>query len=283
MHSRREFLGTLGRSAVGAALFGRLRSPMLEGRGGAPRTPIGIQLYTVRDLLKRDFEGTLAALAGIGYREVEFAGYFDHTPTQIRAALQRHNLAAPATHIPLPANDSEWQRTLDQANAIGHRWVIVAWLDEPLRRTPDDWKRLADRFNHLGRLSRRAGLRFAHHTYDSEFTPQRGTTMFTTLLQRTDPAVVDFELDVYWAVKGAADPLALIRRNPGRFPLLHLKDATAAPERRMVDVGAGTIDWVAILAADRATLEHAFVEHDEPADALASARASYSYLSRLRY
>jgi len=283
MHSRREFLGTVGRAAFGISVLGGLRPSMLAGLGGAPRTPIGIQLYTVRTLMARDFDGTLAALAGIGYREVEFAGYFGRTPAQVREALRKNGLASPSTHIALPADDAAWQRTLDEANAIGHQWVTIAWLDAPMRRTPDDWTRIADRFNHLGALAKRAGLRFAYHNHDFEFTHVGGTTLFDTLLARTDPALVDLEMDVYWVTHGGADPLAIIRSHPGRFPLLHLKDATAAPERRMVDVGAGTIDFPAILAADRTTLKHAFVEHDDPADPLASARASYSYLSKLTY
>jgi sugar phosphate isomerase/epimerase len=283
MHSRREFLGTLGKAALGISTFGCLRPSALAGLGGAPRTPAGIQLYTVRKLMARDFEGTLAALSGIGYRDVEFAGYFGRTPAQVREMLRRNGLAAPSTHIALPADDAAWQRTLDDAKAIGHRWVTIAWLDAPMRRTPDDWARVADRFNHLGTLAKQAGLRFAYHNHDFEFTRVGGTTLFDTLLARTDPALVDLEMDIFWVVHGGADPLALIGRNPGRFPLLHLKDATAAPERRMVDVGAGTIDFPAILAADRSVLKHAFVEHDEPADPLASARASYSYLSKLDY
>ena len=283
MHSRREFLGTLGRAAFGVVALDGVRPSLLAGLGGMPRTPIGIQLYTVRKLMARDFDGTLAALAGIGYREVEFAGYFGHSPAQVRRALRRHGLAAPSTHIALPADDAAWQRTLDDAKTIGHRWVTVAWIDEPMRRTPDDWVRVAERFNALGAKARNAGLRFAYHNHAFEFIRVGDTTLFDTLLTRTDPALVDLEMDVYWVVKGGADPLAILHEHPGRFPLLHLKDATAAPERLMVDVGAGTIDFPAILAADRDTLKHAFVEHDEPADALASARASYSYLSKLSY
>jgi sugar phosphate isomerase/epimerase len=283
MHSRREFLGTLGRAAFGISALGGLRPSVLAGLGGSPRTPVGIQLYTVRTLMARDFDGTLAALAGIGYREVEFAGYFGRTPAQVRSALRQNGLAAPSTHIALPADDQAWQRTLDDAKAIGHRWVTIAWLDAPMRRTPDDWARVADRFNHLGTRAKQAGLRLAYHNHDFEFTRVGDTTLFDTLLSRTDPALVDLEMDVYWVTKASADALAIIRKHPGRFPLLHLKDATAAPERRMVDVGAGTIDFPAILAADRATLKHAFVEHDEPADPLASARASYGYLSKLDY
>ena len=234
--------------------------------------------------MARDFDGTLAALAGIGYREVEFAGYFRRTPAQVREALRRNGLTSPSTHIAFPADDAAWARTLDDANAIGHQWVTIAWLDEPMRRTSDDWVRIADRFNRLGALAREAGLRFAYHNHDFEFARAGRGMRFDTLLTRTDPALVDLEMDVYWVTKAGADPMWYLRHHAGRFPMLHLKDATAAPERRMVDVGAGTIDWAALLTLAREQgTSHAFVEHDEPADPLASAKASYSYLSKLTY
>ncbi|HEX5970655.1 MAG TPA: sugar phosphate isomerase/epimerase [Gemmatimonadaceae bacterium] len=284
MHTRREFLATLARSTAGLSLLGCLRPSSLGASGGAPRIPIGLQLYTVRSLMARDFDGTLARVADIGYREVEFAGYFGRTPAQVREALARHGLRAPSTHIALPADDAAWARTLEEAKAIGHDWVTIAWLDAPLRSAPADWARVADRFNHLGRLATEAGLHFAYHNHDFEFAHVAGTTMFDTLLERTDPKLVGIEMDVYWVTKGGSDPSWYLRHYPGRFPMLHLKDATAAPERRMVDVGAGTIDWAALLTLARGQgTSHAFVEHDQPADPLASIRASYSYLSRLTY
>jgi sugar phosphate isomerase/epimerase len=163
---------------------------------------------------------------------------------------------------------------------------VIPWLDQSLRRTPDDWARIADRLGHLATLTTRAGLRFGYHNHDFELASNAsaGGTFLDLLLSRTDPQLVSFEMDVYWVTKAGADPLALLARYPGRFPLLHLKDATAAPERRMVDVGSGTIDFHAILDAARTQgLQHAFVEHDEPADPLASAKASYAYLSTLGF
>ena len=284
MHTRREFLGTLSRAALGTAALGCARAGGLASHGRQGRIPIGLQLYTVRSLMARDFDGTLAGVAGMGYEEVEFAGYFGHSPAQVREALSRHGLTAPSTHIALPADDAEWRRTLDEAKAVGHQWVTIAWLDEPLRSTSDDWVRIAERFNHLGALARQAGLRFAYHNHDFEFARASRGMRFDTLLLRTDPALVDFEMDVYWVTKAGVDPMWYLRHHAGRFPMLHLKDATAAPERRMVDVGAGTIDWAALLTLARDQgASHAFVEHDEPTDPLASARASYTYLSRLTY
>ena len=284
MHTRREFLETLGLAAVSAGALGCARASGFASHGRRGRVPIGVQLYTVRGLMARDFDGTLAQVARIGYEEVEFAGYFGRTPAQVRESVTRHGLVAPSAHIALPADDAAWTKTLDEAHAIGHQWVVIAWLDAPLRRTPDDWARLADRFNRLGERARAAGLHFAYHNHDFEFARVGNATLFDTLLARTDPEKVAFEMDVYWVTKAGADPMAYLRDHPGRFPMLHLKDASAAPERRMMDVGSGTIDFATLIARARDQgASHAFVEHDDPTDPIASVRASYTYLSNLTY
>ncbi|MEO7456706.1 MAG: sugar phosphate isomerase/epimerase, partial [Gemmatimonadaceae bacterium] len=150
-------------------------------------------------------------------------------------------------------------------------------------KTPDDWKRVADRYNRLGMLARTAGLRFAYHNHAFELARfPDGSTGLDTLLSRTNRELVDFEMDIYWVVKGEADPMDFITRYPGRFSLMHVKDATAAPERKMTDVGSGTIDFPAIFArASTSGMRHAFVEHDEPVDPIASATSSYRYLASL--
>jgi sugar phosphate isomerase/epimerase len=281
MQTRREFLGTLGVATLGAAA---LACKTTNGQASTPPSPmpIGIQLYTLRSLLERDFDGTLASVAGIGYREVEFAGYYNRTPAQVREVLRRTGLSAPSVHVPLPATDEVWMRALDDARTIGHEWAVIPWLDPSLRRTPDDWSRLADRLNHLAPLAKNAGLRFGYHNHDFELASNGNGTFLDLLIARTDPQLVSFEMDVYWVTKAGGDPLALMAKYPGRFPLLHLKDASAPPERRIVDVGSGTIDWRAVLRTARSQgLQHAFVEHDQPTDPLASARASFTYLSTL--
>jgi sugar phosphate isomerase/epimerase len=283
MQTRREFLGTLGIASVGAVVLACTKA---NGQASTPPTamPIGIQLYTLRSLLERDFDGTLARVAEIGYREVEFAGYYKRTPAQVREVLHRTGLTAPSAHIPLPASDDVWTRALDDARVIGHEWIVLPWLDPAVRpRTAADWSRFATRLNQLGTLTKNAGLRFSYHNHDFELASNGSDTFLDLLLAQTDPALVNFEMDVYWVTKAGADPLALMAKYPGRFPLLHLKDASPAPERRIVDVGSGTIDWRVVLKTARAQgLTHAFVEHDQPADPLGSARTSFTYLSTLK-
>jgi sugar phosphate isomerase/epimerase len=271
---RRTFLKTM--AAASSAL-------VAIGAAPPPVDQIGVQLYTVRDQMEKDFAGTLERVARIGYREVEFAGYFGRSPADVRALLARNKLTAPSTHLDLGLlTGANAQKTLDDARAIGHEWVTVAWLDAAQRKTLDDWKRIAATFNRVGQQARAAGLRLAYHNHDFEFPLVEGTIPLALLLHETDPAYVDYEMDVYWLTKAGHDPLAWLDRHPDRFKMLHLKDAGPAPERKMLDVGAGTIDWRAVLnVGTRQGVRHVFVEHDQPADPMASIRASIGYLAKL--
>lgn len=243
--------------------------------------PLGVQLYTVRAAMQESVERTLEQVAAVGYREVEFAGYFGRTPRQIAAALRALGLVAPSAHFALDALEgNQGARTIETAAAIGHRYAVVAWIAQRERSSLEAWRRIADRFNHIGAACRSAGIQFAYHNHDFEFRPLEGRVPFDVLCEATDPQLVRIELDLYWIVHGGGDPLAFFRRWPGRVPMVHVKDRTA--EGRMADVGAGAIDWRAIFARRaQAGIRHYFVEHDSPADPFGSIRASYGYLSRL--
>ncbi|MFI5207470.1 MAG: sugar phosphate isomerase/epimerase family protein [Gemmatimonadales bacterium] len=275
MTTRRDFLGAVGAATLGShRLFSRL-APRASRLGS-----LGVQLYTVRGLMESDFEGTLRQVARIGYREVEFAGYFNHAPRDIRAMLDRFHLVSPGTHVPIEALDSGFDRMLDDAHMLGQEYVVVAWTPVERRRTLDDWRRIAELYNRAGEQAHAAGLQFAYHNHSYEFVALEGRLPYDVLLEATDPRLVRCEMDLYWITAGGQDPLAYFARYPGRFPLVHVKDMAA--DKRMVDVGAGVIDWRAIFARrEQAGIRHYLVEHDEPADPIASIRASYAYLSRL--
>ena len=252
------------------------------GRGESRLDTIGVQLYTVRSLLAKDFEGTLASLARIGYREVEFAGLYDRAPADIHAILEREGLMAPAGHYPLEALRDDPNRTLDTAAELGHRYVVVAWLAEADRNSADALRRTADTFNRIGGAAAARDLRFAYHNHDFEFRPVGNELPFDVLLAETDPGLVWYEMDLFWITKGGKDPLDYFARHPGRFPLVHVKDMAAG--EKMVDVGAGAIDWPRLFARRaQAGIEHYFVEHDEPGDPLASVTTSFEYLRGLRF
>ena len=232
-----------------------------------------------------DVARTLSALAEIGYQEVEFAGYFGHAPSALAAWLRLAGLEAPAAHVGMDDLNAEGLgATLEAADALGHRWLVLPWLP-PEQRTPDGYRAAAESLNAAGATASRSGVRVAYHNHEFEFEPVGGPgsdpaspTGYDLLLAHLDPSVVDMEIDFHWSEAGGVDSVRLLRDHPGRFPLCHLKDRDA--DGRMTDVGAGAIDWDAIFAAsDRAGLRHYFVEHDQPADPLASARASYRFLT----
>jgi sugar phosphate isomerase/epimerase len=271
---RRDTLRLLGALALSRAIPASPPQRKIES--------IGLQLYTVRAALEGDFDATLARVAAIGYREVEFAGYFGHTAQEVRASLQRTGLAAPSAHIPIDAIGAGWEGVIENALAIGHRYLVVASVGNVT--DIDAYRRIAERFNHAGAVAKKAGIRFAYHNHDFEFAPLAGRLPYDVLLEATDPEYVCFEMDLYWITKGGQSPLTYFTRWPGRIPLVHVKDAAAAPPHRMTDVGAGMIDWQRLLEkGTRAGVEHFFVEHDEAPDAFASITASYAYLRDLRF
>jgi len=243
---------------------------------------IGLQLYTVRAAMAKDLSGTLAAVAAAGITELEFAGYYNQSAQWWKDTMRAHSMTSPSTHVGLPKSDAEWAPHFATSTVMGQRWVIVPFVGTEFR-TADGYKRLADRLNSGGTMATAQGLRMGYHNHDFEFQPlDGGTNGLSILLANTDPSLVDFELDLYWAVKAGQDPLALIGAHPKRFVCCHVKDAGPAPQRAMMDVGSGTIDFRKILQVGRKNgLEHWFIEHDAPTDPLASIAASAAALKRI--
>lgn len=273
---RRAFLGTVTAATLLARRFSLAADPHKIGR-------VGVQLYSVRDAMKVDFEGTLAKVASIGYREVEFAGYFGHSPQEVRASLDRVGLAAPSAHLPYDSLGAEWPGVLEAASVIGHRYLVCPSVDERTRQQPGAWHRIAETFNRAGEAAHQSGIQFAYHNHTFEFQPVEGKLPYDILLAEADPNLVKMEMDLYWAITAGADPLVYFNRYPGRFALVHVKGKDKAGN--MTSVAAdNSIDWRAIFAqSGEAGIEHYFVEHDQPRDPFASIQASYSYLSQLRF
>lgn len=201
---RREFLAAL----VAGGWAGRREGKWLPRYSSPGRLKkIGIQLYTVRGEFAKDVEGTLSRIAAIGFKEVEFAGYPEGTAPSLRTILDRLGLAAPSSHVSLQALRIDWERTLDQAALLGQRYIVVAFLAPPDRRTLDDWKRVAAAFNKAGEIARARGIQFCYHNHDFEFVVQDGTVPYDLLLTETDHSLVKLELDLYWISKAGRDPL----------------------------------------------------------------------------
>jgi sugar phosphate isomerase/epimerase len=288
---RRSFLVSLGGAAlVAAGCTSRQALAVDAAQAGRARIPgkrklerIGIQMYTVRTQARADLRDTLTRLSQLGYKEVEWWGTYPLTAVEIRGLLDEKGLAAPSVHIGIPREQAGWTPIFESARALGHRWITAA--SPPFQaRTTDDWKRLAGAFNESGKRVRDAGYRFAFHNHSEGMRVVDGKRPFEIVLAETDPELVWFELDVHWAYAGGADALDLITRYPTRFRMMHIKDSAGAPDFKQADVGQGTYPWPQLLAAaDKAGVEHYFVEHDSPADAMIFAKTSFEYLAGLEF
>lgn len=271
--NRREAIGLL------AGAGGTIVLPRFLGLADGDIAP-GIQLYTVRAALARDAAGTLESLSRIGYREVELAGLHGMTPQAMRSLLDRFGLSAPASHVGLSELRAGAQRVFADARALGVRYVVVPWLDASERTSISGYRTVARELNDLGRRASDAGLGFGYHNHDFELEPLDGVVPYDVLLEECDPGLVAMEMDLFWMAKGGGDAFRYFDRHPGRFRLVHVKDMSATGE--MVDVGAGTLDFTRVFArASQAGIAHAFVEHDQPADPIASARRSHAALRTL--
>jgi sugar phosphate isomerase/epimerase len=255
-------------------------------------SPIGLQLYTLRELMKTDFAGTLAQVAAVGYQEVEMAGYFNHAPKDVRAMLDSHGLASPSSHIDYKTWEASVPPVIETAHIMGQKFLVCAWIDEAQRNESGGWQRAADLFNHVGAECQKAGIQFCYHNHTFEFEPSPtlgGKLPYDFFLENTDPALVKMEMDLCWITVAGKDPLTYFAKYPGRFPLVHVKDwqgqgGTMADEpTRMRDAGQGSVDFKRIFAdSAQAGIQHYFVENDA-AKGVDDIRISYKYLANLRY
>jgi len=294
--TRRTFLQSSLAAAAASALPAHAVAQRKLGR-------IGVQLYSVRDLMKADFSGTIAKIAAIGFKEVEFAGLFDQSPKDVRALLDKNGLTAPASHVDYATIENKWPETLESARILDQQFLICPWIGEAERKEPDVWKKAADLFNRAGAASQKAGIQFAYHQHGFEFVPSEalgGKLPYDFLLDNTDPTLVKMEMDICWTVAAEQDPVGYFNRYPGRFPLVHVKDwlkdgtqskayaGALGPGTKftgqMANVGSGSIDWKRIFGqADKAGIKHYIVEHDNPKSALDDLGASYAYLRNLTF
>ena len=273
--NRRTFLGTM----TAATVLGTRLSWAADNR---KIDKVGLQLYTVRDLAEKDMAGTLAKVAQIGYREIEFAGLFEHTPKEVRAMLDQNGLTAPSSHVPYETLGADWEKTLEGAKTLGQTYIVCPSVDDNLLNHPGAWNRVAEAFNKAGEASKKIGIQFGYHNHMNEFVDVNGKLAYDILLDNTDPNLVKMEMDLYWITKAGHDPLQYFDRYPGRFPLVHVKDM--AKDGGFADVGRGTIDFKKIFAqSGKAGIKHYFVENDEPKSPLQDIRISYQYLEKLRF
>lgn len=298
MIERRQFLAAAAAAAV-----------LPKGVVAATVRPvIGMQLYMARELLAKDFEGTLAAIAATGVRHVEFAGFYDRDAATIRRILGDNDLVAVGAHaLRADMDDAEIGRLIDQCAGIGMNYAVapvplvpayralVGKSDNPFRDaisalTRDDFLRTADRFNGIGERVKAAGMRFAYHTHGLDFLRFDGRYAFDDMIDRCDPSLVDFELDIGNTIAAGVDPLPYLARLGRRAALAHLKD-WRGPIEPAVDrvpptapIGEGIVDFKAVMQAmSAAGVRHAFIEEEEtPVDrVIAAIGSAYRHLRAL--
>ena len=256
---------------------------------------LGIQLYTVRDDLAKDFEGTLKQLHEIGLRVVQSNLVMAGRPApQLRKIYDSFGFTWDSIHASGPALRDTPQATIEQAKAVGIKNITCSSPLYPADPkvmaagpSADDWKRNADVFNKIGAMCKAAGMSFGFHNHSREFKTIDGVPAFDMLLAYTDPSLVNFEMDIGWVRASGADPAAYLTKFPKRFTALHIKDLT--PEgipntnnkMNSAIIGKGMVNWTAVLAAARkSAVTRAYLEIEEPYNPspLGMVKASYEFL-----
>jgi sugar phosphate isomerase/epimerase len=299
--SRRAFMAATAAVSCTAATAG-FSAPVHRRRFFAGHDlPIGLQLYTLGDAPDNDLDGTLQAVAKIGYRTVEGVGYMKHTAAEFRAALDRAGLSCPSTHVPLqpdsgggPSLAGDLGPLAADMHRLGVKYVVVPMFVAPQgsgrQMTADDWRRVAAQLNGKGAALKREGLKLGYHNHNVELARLGSKTALDLLLENTDPGLVWFEMDAGWVAAGGAEPIPLLRAHPHRFRLMHVKDlkASTVPNTALrmdpADVGAGSLDWKAILpVAYEVGVRYYYVEQEPPfaEPRMQAARNDYDYLARL--
>jgi sugar phosphate isomerase/epimerase len=278
MINRRKFLETATSGAIGAWA-------LTKNRAFTRLERIGVQLYTVRNDMAKDFEGTLQKVASLGYKEVEFAGYYDRTPQQVKEILNRFGLESPSVHVPLKAIQSDFERSIEAAKIIGHKMIVCPYLDANDRKTIDNYKSHAATFNKAGESCKKAGIEFAYHNHDFELMAIDGTVPLDLLLAETEKNLVKLEMDLYWMKRANANSLAYLDKHPGRTIAFHVKDMDTTSKMFFTEVGRGIINFKEIFTQTKNTgVKYYFVEQDQcPGPPLDSLKISIDYLRQLEF
>lgn len=261
--------------------------------------PLGLQLYSVREMLPKDYEGTLQMVAAAGYTQVEAAGFYDHSVQDVKRAMKSAGLNCVSSHYGYGALTPKFDQILAFNKELGVESIICA---SPGHRVPvsgpgadifslDDWYYMADRLNSFGEKVTAAGLRFGYHNHSKEFSKIDGVTPYDELMKRTDPADVTMEMDCGWVAVGGGSPQEYLKKYPDRITMLHVKDftrkgpqSTNPDDYTVTELGRGTIDYRPIFAEAQKSgkLRHIFVEQeafDIPAPE--SLRVDAEYIRRL--
>ena len=299
--TRRVFL----QGAAASLLYGSIAVSTKRAYASPMGLPIGLQLYSVREMLPKDYEGTLRQIAALGYQEVEAAGFFGHSPQQVKKAMGSAGLNCVSAHYSYADLSKSLEETIEFNHELGSRYIICSFpgfkdgsrvkgksfAEQVQSFTADDYRWNAEQFNAMGAKVAKAGMQFGYHNHTMEFAQKEGVVPYDELIRLTDPALVTFEMDCGWVMVGGGDPVTYLQRYPTRISMLHVKDFkhTDAPASVVdppppAELGRGTMDYGPIFAAAReGSIKHYFVEQEgfdmPPMEAL---RMDANYMKRLK-
>lgn len=287
MNARRNFLKQSALLSTGLAMNPAefLKTP----------TKIGIQLYTLRDQISKDVKTVIGQVAAAGYREVETFGlnadqqFFGLSVKEFGQLLKSHNLTSPSGHY-LPAqtlfengDGDDVKRLCDVGHTLGHQYIVIPYLEEPRRKTIDQYKALAERMNKAGEICKKANLQLGYHNHDFEFIDLDGQRGYDIIMNNTDKKLLKLELDLYWVVRAGLDPVALFKKQPGRFHMVHVKDMDKNDRTKNTEIGNGSINFKKILASSAlGGVKHYYLEQENNyvPNEIDSIKKSYSYIRK---
>ncbi|MEZ5071988.1 MAG: sugar phosphate isomerase/epimerase [Bacteroidales bacterium] len=281
--NRRDFLRQSSLFAAGALVLPSLSA---KGRLFPPASPMkpGLQIYSVRNQLRDGFEPVMKKVADIGYKYIEGYGLGTDgqflgsiAPGHFKQVIADLGMELKATHCSY-AEAKEAGKMVDAAAETGMEYLIIPYTPDNLRPNADGWKKVAENFNKIGEMCKSAGLKFGYHNHAFEFEPLDGIIPQELLVEATDPGLVCFEADLFWVTKGGYDPVKLLKKFPGRFPLLHVKESDEEGEE--TTIGDGIIDFKTIFETGRKdVVEYYFVEDERTEDPYMHIKDDYDYVS----
>jgi sugar phosphate isomerase/epimerase len=272
---------------------GLLLGPALAGAEVRFRSEIGINIYSLRYQAEKDLPGTLALIRELGFKKVEAGNLYGRTPTEFRAMLDSNGLRATSIGAAYKALGRDLDAVAAHAKTLGAEYIVCSTIPHSAKHLAEkDVKPAADNLNRWGERLAASRLRLVYHTHGTEFDPSPDGTRFDTLAKLTDPKFINYEMDIFWIVYGFQDPVQLLRRYPGRFPLMHVKDIRKGTvlggspadvrEDESAPLGAGIVDVrAALLAAQTYGVKHLYLE-EEAVDAIPQIRESLRYIASLR-
>lgn len=280
MITRRNFIKTTALTGLATALIPK------SIFAAELNYPIGIQLYTIRDLVANDLRGTLQILADIGYNSIEAAGYgsgkfYGHSSKEFKKLVEGFGLVPLSTHSGVTVENAA--QVAEDSIKAGMRYLVLPSLASEYRKDIDGYKKAAEEFNKIGEVCKSVGISFGYHNHGFEFEKMGESIPYDILLENTDPELTFMQIDTYWMVYGGYDPLKYFNKYPGRFKLWHAKDMVDDDSRESTEIGSGKLDFPAYFEmAESAGLEAVFVEQEAfKMDPVKSITKSYQYLKSL--